>query len=165
MAHFVYRVSIDNQEEAKLMDRCQKLKIEETIASNLREVADTYIKDLFKNDIDYIVGILGFEDEEQFYSNVRMESATEVQEILGDIFYDNFCTSSPVDDVGRSNDWKKFDSSLLSTITENYSSYFKDNTLKLINDIVNNIENPTVENLYDKLSEIINGYYEKYKAF
>lgn len=99
--------------------------------------------------------------------NIRMKQAAEVQEILGYIFYDNFCTSYPVDVVGRSDDWKKFDSTLLSTIIEKYGEYFEfeEDNLKFINDIVKDIENPTVENLYDKLSEIINEYCDKFKAF
>ena len=162
MAYFGYAVNIDDMEEAQLMTPAQKWKIEQTIVANLREVIDTYIKDLFKNDIDYVMRILEFENEEHFYLNLEKEKAFLAQESLADVFYENICDSSPEDIKGRSNDWKRFESFNLLSFLEEYSDYFKDNDLEFINEIAKTIENPTVGLLYDKLGEIVDAYFKKY---
>lgn len=162
MTYLGYTITIDHMEEAKLMTPSQKRKIEQTIVANLKEVIDTYIKDLFKNDIDYVMRILEFEDEEHFYLNLEKEKAFLIQESLAEVFYDNICDSSPEDIAGRSIDWKRFESFNLLSVLEEYSDYFKDNDLEFINEIAKSIENPTVGLLYDKLGEIVDAYYSKY---
>lgn len=162
MAYFGYAVNIDDMEEAKLMTPAQKWKVEQCIVANLREVIDTYIKDLFKNDIDYVMRILEFENEEHFYLNLEKEKAFLAQESLAEVFYDIFCDSAPEDIAGRSIDWKRFESFNLLSVLEEYSDYFKGDELEFINEIAKTIENPTVGLLYDKLGEIVDDYYSKY---